>query len=107
VGFKFLATVKRFLTGSAKFAFAILPCVFHAFKPDVASITGETLGDRVRATGVFRAIHASPRQQAGQVRDTNAKYLLGQNMIDAFLEIGNLCRKPTREAAGNLTQKHT
>jgi hypothetical protein len=43
------------------------PSVFHALEPDIAVVTGEALGNRVLPVGVLRAIHAAPRQQAGEV----------------------------------------
>mgnify|MGYP003694230691 CR=1 FL=1 len=51
------------------------------------------LGDGVLALGVLRAIHAPPRQQAGEIRDADAEHLLGQDVIDALFEVRNLVRQ--------------
>ena len=37
--------------------------------------------------GVLRAVHAPPREQAGEMRDADAEHLLGQDVIDALLEV--------------------
>jgi hypothetical protein len=81
--------------------------MLHALEPDVTRVAGKALGNGVRAIGVLRTINTSPSQQASDIRGADAKYLFGQNMIDTFLEIGNLSSKPIRETAGDLSQKHT
>ena len=66
----------------------------------------EALGDGVLAVGVLRAIHAPPRQQAGEVRDADAEHLLRQDVIDALLKVRDLVRQALGEAAGDLAQEH-
>ena len=66
----------------------------------------EAFGNRVRAVGVLRAIHATPCQQAGEIRDANPEHLLGEDMIDALLEVGNLGRQTFGQSAGDLAQEH-
>lgn len=42
------------------------------------------------AIGKFAAIQASACQQAGQLRDADAEYLMGSDMVYTFLQIRNL-----------------
>jgi hypothetical protein len=39
----------------------------------------------MRTSGVLRTIHTSPGQQAGEIRDTDAKHLIGQDVVDAII----------------------
>src|SRR5450631_1861579 len=106
MGFEFIATVKRFLAGPTKFALAIYPFVLHALEPDVACIIGETSGNGVLSAGVFRAVHASPRQHAGEMGDADAEDLPRKDMVHALLKVGNLDSQPFGEAAGDFAQEH-
>ena len=107
MSFKPIAAIKCVLACATKFASAFRPSVFHALEPDIARIAREAVGNRVRAISVLRAIHAAPRQQAGEIRDSNAEDLLGQNMIHAVVKIRNLGRKTLGQAPGDLAKEHT
>jgi len=73
---------------------------------DVPVVGGEALGNGVLAFGVLRAIDAPARQQAGDLRDADAEYLLGQDMIYALRQVRNLLLQSLREAAGDLAEEH-
>ena len=75
------------------------PCVLDALEPDVAVVAVEGLGDGVLAVGALRAVDAPAGQQAGELGDADAEDLLGQDVIDALLEVGDLVLEPLGEAA--------
>src|SRR5581483_10462421 len=68
---------------------------------------GEALRDGVLALSVLRAIDAAPREQARDMRDSDAEHLFGQDVIDAFLKVRYFVRETFVEAAGDLTQEDT
>ena len=106
VTFHLRAAIQGALACPAKGAFAICPGMLDAFKPDIARLAVEMLGNGMGAIGVLRAIQAAARQQAGQVRNANAEHLLGQNVNDALLKVWDLRGKTLGKAAGDLTEKH-
>ena len=65
------------LADPAKHASAFYPCVLRPFVPNISRIGVESFGDGVGAIGVLRTIQAAPRQEAGEMGDGYAKYLLG------------------------------
>lgn len=99
--------VAVFLLGrAAKDAFAVFPHVRCVLKTDVA-LHILKVGDRVFTVGVFRAVHAPPPQQAGQLSDGNAVKLLVENVVHPLLQIGDLILQPHQQPLGDLPQKHT
>jgi hypothetical protein len=102
-----LTSIQSLLTCATKATPAIHPCVFHPFIPDVAFVTGESFGYRMRAIGVLRAIQAPPRQEASKVGDANPENLLGKYVIDASLEIRNFINETLGEAVGDLAKEHS
>ena len=59
--------------------------MLHPLEPDIALVIAERRRNRVFAIGALRAVKASPRQQARQLRDGYAEYLLGEDVIDPRL----------------------
>ena len=90
MGFKTFGPVENGFCSAAKLALVAIPRVFDALEPDVPIVAGEGFGDGVLAGGVLRAIDAAPREQAGDLRDADAEDLLGQDVIHALFQIGNL-----------------
>ena len=106
VGFQSRRPVENGFARAAILALVAIPSVFEALEPDVAIVAGEGFGDGVFAGGVLGAIHAAPREQAGDLRDADAEHLPGQDVIDALFQVRNLVLQPLGEAAGNLAQEH-
>jgi len=50
------------------------------------------------AVGEPRAVDAASRHEAREVRNPDPKDLLGQDVIDSLLKVGDLSRKTLREA---------
>ena len=106
VGFQPLATVQGLPASTAINTFTIFPRVLHPLEPDVPRVAGEALHDGMFAIGVLGAIHAAPRKQAGGMRDRDTKDLLGQDVINALLQVRNFNRQPLAETAGYLAQEY-
>ena len=105
--FQRVAPVQGLLAGAAVPALAFRPAVFLSFEPDVPLVAGKAFRDGMLAIGMLRAIHAAPRQQAGEVRDADAEHLPGQDVIDALLQIRHFDCQPVCEAARDLAQENT
>src|SRR5262245_43770977 len=80
--------------------------MLRALEPDIAIITAERFGDGVFARGVLGAIHAAPREQAGDLSDADAEHLPGQDVIDALFQARNLVLEPFVKASGYLAEEH-
>lgn len=126
VGLKVLTTVEGLLTGRAVLALAVGelldlvpvgvgsddplraadPGVLNRLEPDVSVLIGERLGDRMGAVRQLRAIDAPAREQAGEVRDADAVDLLGQDVINPLLQIGDRVLEPCGQPARDLTEEH-
>ena len=106
VAFQIRAPVERGLTCAAERAFAVVPAVLAALKPDMSRFGAKCLGNRMLPIGVFAAIHAAPCQQGGEARDANAKYLSGQDVVHPRLQIGHLRGQPFNQSAGDGAQEH-
>ena len=52
--------------------------------------------------GLLGAIEAPSRDQARELGDSDAKHLLGQDVIDTLLQVRNLGLQPVDEAPGDL-----
>lgn len=51
------------------------------------------------------AVDAAAGEEAGEVGDSDAKDLLGQDMVDALFEVGDLGGETFGEPAGDLPQE--
>ena len=71
-------------------------------EPDIAVITSNGPSNGVFSVGVFRAINASAREQAGEMRDAEAEHLL--RLVRAVIEeaerAGRESRADEREVVG-------
>src|SRR5438105_688398 len=107
MGFKPRFAVKDRSRRATVPALRVTPRVLQPLEPDVARVASEALGNGVLALGVLRAIQASPRQEAGEICDSDAEHLLGQNVIDALIELRHLVCQSLGEAAGDLAQENS
>ena len=95
MGLEVLAAVEGLLAGSAVPALAAAPtCAPVRSNQMLPSLGVERLGDRVLAVRVLRAVDAAAGQQAGEIGDADAEDLLGQDVVDALFEVGNLVLEP-------------
>lgn len=92
-------------TRAAIFTAFAFPLVNHALENDVAFGRVEGGANRVFAVRFLRAIHAPPRQQGGDFGDGYAENLLGEDVIDAFLTVGDDVFQSRHQAFGNLAQE--
>lgn len=106
VGFQSCRPVENGFARAAILALVAIPSVFEALEPDVAIVAGEGFGDGVLAVGVLGAIHAAPREQAGDLRDADAEHLPGEDVVHALLQIRNLLFQSLSEADRDLAQEH-
>ena len=127
VGFEALATVEGLLAGAAVLALAVGalldrlavlvggldelrgadPGVLDALEPDVAGLGREGLRDGVLAVGPLGAVDAAAGDQAGELGDADAEDLLGQDVVDALFEVGDLVLQSFDEARRDLAQEDT
>ena len=101
---------KDFLTGegvNAAIACAgfVIPSVLGAFKPDVAFWGVEGCADGVLTVGVLLAVDTAASDEGGELSDSNPVNLLGENVVNPLLRIGNQGGQPIVESAGRLPQK--
>jgi hypothetical protein len=82
--------------------------VLYALEDDIALrlVLGKLIGRKL-TTWELAAIHTSASQQAGKFSDGNAIELFGEDMLYAFLQVGNLLFKSFDKSLCNLAQEHT
>lgn len=107
VSLKLTAAIKSLLGRPAIGAFAADPCVFGALEPDVSVLGLEASRNGMFAVGVFRAVEAPSRQQAGQRSNTDAEHLSGEDMIDPRLQVGDFIRQPDNQPCRDFAQEYT
>ena len=93
--------------GTTIFAFAILPSVLASHIAQVALHIVESRTYTILAVGLLGAIKCASAHLGGEVGAGDAEDLLGHNMIDALLQVGNLLFKPSQQPFGNLAQEDT
>jgi hypothetical protein len=105
MGFEFLVALVIFLAGSAERAVALPPGVLHAIKSDISLLVAESAADGIFAIGGFGAIDGSAREQPGQFGDGETEKLFGENVVEAFLLVGDGFFKAFVEAFGDFAEK--
>lgn len=105
VGLQRVPALVLALGRAAEHALPALPPVLDALEPNIPAGIPEP-GNGVFAVGVLGAVQAPPGEQAGQLRDGDAKELLVENVVDALLQVGNLLRQPLDQPLGDLPQEH-
>ena len=93
--------------GTTILALAILPSVLAAHIAQVALHIVESRTYTILAVGLLSAIERATTHLGGEVGAGNAEDLLGHNMVDALLQVGNLLFQPCQQPFGNLAQKDT
>lgn len=105
VGFQRRAALVLALARAAVDAAAVLPCMLHPLKLDVALLIPERLNHRILAVGPLRAIDRAPGQQRGHLGDGQPEELPGEDVVDARLPVGHLLGQPVHQPFGDLAQK--
>ena len=67
-----------------------IPRVSAPLVPHIASIIAESLGDAILAVGQLGAVERPAAHLGGEVGASNAEELLGHNMVNTLLQVGNL-----------------
>jgi len=107
VVFSVFAPIQRRFACSAEFAFAFrIPCMLCPLEPDIPGLIVEAPRHRVLPVGEFRAIDAAPCHQTGQLGGSDAKNLLGQDVIHPLLKVWNLTFQPQDQALCDLAEEH-
>ena len=101
VGTKILA-----LTGSTAFAAALrVPRVAAAVVTQIALHIMESRTDTVFAVGQFGTVERAAAHLGGEVGAGDAEDLLGHDVVDALLQIGNLLFETRQQPLGDLAQE--
>lgn len=90
VGFNGFYAVVLGTVGATMFTLAVLPRVAATVVEDMALPVAEGRADAVFAVGLFGAIERAAAHLGSEVSAGNAKNLLGHNMVDALLQVGDL-----------------
>ena len=93
--------------GTAMLTLAVLPSVLASHVAQVALRVIETGGHTILTVGLFSAIECTTAHLSSEVGAGNAEDLLGHNMVDALLQVGNLLFQPCQQSFGNLAQENT
>jgi hypothetical protein len=103
VGSKVLA-----LAGTTMFTAALsIPTVSAPLIPYITSVVAEGLGDAILAVGQLGAIDCAATHLGCEVGAGYAKDLLGHNMVNTLLQVGNLLFQANKQPFGNFAQKYT
>lgn len=93
--------------GTTMLTLAVLPSVLASHVEQIALSIIETGGHTILTIGLLGAIERATAHLSGEVGAGDAEDLLGHNMIDALLQVGNLLFKACQQPFGNLTQEDT
>jgi hypothetical protein len=105
MGLQVIASVINLLAGTAILALALHPCMSDVAIADVTILVVE-LRDAVFAAGILRAIETTAAHQRCQTGDGDAIKLMVHDVVDAFLQVGNLVGQALNQPFGNLSQKN-
>ena len=94
------------LTGTAVFAAALrVPRVATAVVTQITLNVMESRADTVLAVGLLGAVERAAAHLGGEVGAGDAENLLGHNVVDALLQVGNLLFETRQQPFGNFAQE--
>jgi hypothetical protein len=93
--------------GTTIFALAVLPSVLASHVAQAALYIIETCGNTILAISLLGTIKCAAAHLGSEVSAGNAEDLLGHNMINALLQVGNLLFQPCQQPFGNFAQENT
>ena len=105
IGFNGFYAVILGTVGTTMLTFAVLPSVLATHVSQVALHIVKSRTYAVLTIGLFGAIECAAAHLGGEVGAGNAEDLLGHNVVDALLQVGNLLFQPCQQSFGNLTQE--
>lgn len=92
--------------GAAVLASALrVPSVMASLIQQVALHIAESRADAVLAVGLLGAVERSTAHLCREVGTGDAEDLLGHNVVDALLQVGNLRFQPCQQPLGDLAQE--
>ena len=93
--------------GTTMLTLAVLPSVATAIVPQVALRVAESRADAVLTVGLLGAIERAAAHLGSEVGASDAENLLGHDVVDAFLQVGDLVFQPCQQPFGNFAQEDT
>lgn len=105
IGFNCFYAVILGAVGTTMLTLAVLPSVLASHIAQIALCIIETSGYTILTIGLFGAIKGSAAHLGGEVGAGDAENLLGHDVVNALLQIGNLLFETCQQPFGNLTQE--
>ena len=91
--------------GTTMLTLAVLPSVATAIVPQVALRVTESRADAVLTVGLLGAVEGAAAHLSGEVGAGDAEDLLGHDVVDTLLQVGNLLFETRQQPFGNLAQE--
>jgi hypothetical protein len=107
VGLNGFYTVILSTIGTTILTLAILPCMFAPYIAQVALRVMENRTDTVLSVGLLSAVKCTAAHFSSEVGASDTKHLLGHDVVNALLQVGNLFFKTFQQAFGNLAKENT
>ena len=106
VGFAGVGAEILTLTGAAVFATALrVPLVATAVVTEIALHVVKSRADAVLAVGQFGTVERAAAHLGGEVGAGDAENLLGHDVVDALLQVGDLFFEARQQPFGDLAQE--
>ena len=106
VGLAAVGTEVFAFAGAAVLAAALcVPGVLAAVVAEIALLVAEGGGDAVLAVGKLGTIERPTAHLGGEVGTGDAEDLLGHNVVNTLLQVGDLRFQPSQQPLGNLAQE--
>ena len=105
VGFNGFYAVVLGTIGTTMLTLAVLPSVLAAHIAQVALRIVETGGHTILTIGLFGAIERATAHLGGEVGAGDAENLLGHDVVDALLQVGDLFFEARQQPFGDLAQE--
>ena len=91
--------------GTTMLTFAVHPIVCASQVTQIALHVTESCADTVLAVGLLGAVEGAAAHLGGEVGAGDAENLLGHNVVDALLQIGDLLFETRQQPLGDLAQE--
>ena len=105
VGLNSFNTVILGTVGTTMFTFAVHPSVLTSYIAEIALYVLEGRADAVLAVGQFGAVERAAAHLGGKVGAGDAENLLGHDVVDTLLQVGDLFFETRQQPLGNLAQE--
>ena len=91
--------------GTTMFTFAVHPSVLASYIAQIALHVLKSRTDAVLAVGQFGTVERAAAHLGGEVGAGDAENLLGHDVVDALLQVGDLLFETRQQPFGNLAQE--